>query len=160
MLAKDSDGLASLLLYTRRLICILGAGRNADGLSREAVLSFAGIRSGMQSLVPVNLRTFDQRYLEKDGKGSCWFSLVCAVASWLLWRKLSALLRLTETQIESIGKKCWRRTVMGWRPPYCMPDDSSWELAEMQMEFPGSCAVICWHQVGHAVSGARKLENI
>ena len=51
---------------------------------------------------------------------------------------------------------------MGWRPPYCMPDDSSafWELAEMQMEFPGSCAVICWHQVGHAVSGARKLENI
>ena len=84
MLAKDSDGLASLLLYTRRLICILGAGRNADGLSREAVLSFAGFRSGMQSLVPVNLRTFDQRYLEKDGKGSCWFSLVCAVASWVL----------------------------------------------------------------------------
>ena len=142
MLAKDSDGLASSLLYARRLI--LGAGRNADGVSREAVLSFAGIRSGMQSLVPVNLRTFDQRYLEKDGKGSCWFSLVCAVASWLLWRKLSAFLRLTETQIDSIGKKCWPRPVMGWRPCYCIPDDSSafWELAKMQMEFPGK---LCCH---------------
>ena len=66
MLAKASDGLASLLLYTRRLICILGAGQNADGVSREAVLSFAGFRSGMQSLVPtVSLRTPDPRYLEK-----------------------------------------------------------------------------------------------
>ena len=37
------------------------------------------------------------------GKGSCWFSLVCAVASWLLWRKLSAFLRLTETQMEFTG---------------------------------------------------------
>ena len=70
MLAKDSDGLASSLLYARRLICILGAGQIADGVSREAVLSFAGFRSGMQSLVPVNLRTFDQRYLEKARVGS------------------------------------------------------------------------------------------
>ena len=41
---------------------------------------------------------------------------------------------------------------MGWRPCYCIPDDSSafWELAKMQMDF----------QVGHAVSGAHhKLEN-
>ena len=56
---KDSDGLASLLLDTRRLICILGAGQNADGVSRGAVLSFAGIRSGMQSLVAISLRTPD-----------------------------------------------------------------------------------------------------
>ena len=99
MLAKDSDGLASSLLYARRLICILGAGQIADGVSREAVLSFAGFRSGMQSLVPVNLRTFHQRYLEKDGKGSCWFSLVCAVASWLLWCKLSAFCDASRMQI-------------------------------------------------------------
>ena len=49
---------------------------------------------------------------------------------------------------------------MGWRPCYCIPDDSSafWELAETQMDFPGK---LCWHQVGHAVFvGARKLENI
>ena len=70
MLAKDSDGLPSFLIYTRRLICILGAGQNADGLSRGAVLSFAGFRSGMQSLVAISLRTPDQRYLEKGRVGS------------------------------------------------------------------------------------------
>ena len=135
MVAKVSYGLPSFLLYTRRLICIVGAGQNADGLSRGAVLSFAGFRSGK----------LENTWPEIPWEGSCWFRLVCAVASWLLWRKLSAFLRLTETQIESIGKKYWRRPVMGWRPPYyCMPDDSSafWELAKMQMEFPGT---LCCH---------------
>ena len=70
MLAKASFGLASFLLYTIRLIWILGAGQNADGLSREAVLPFAGFRSGMQSLVAIGLRTPDQRYLEKGRVGS------------------------------------------------------------------------------------------
>ena len=139
MVAKVSYGLPSFLIYTRRLICILGAGQNADGLSREAVPSFAGFRSGMPSLVPISLRTPDQRYLEKGRVGSG------LSAQWLPgWRKLSAFLRLTETQIESIGKKCWRRTVMGWRPSYWIPDDSSafWELAKMQMDFPGK---LCCH---------------
>ena len=78
MLAKASDGLASLLLYTRRLICILGAGQNADGVSREAVLSFAGFRSGMQSL----------RCLEKARVGSAlsaqWLP-GCSGANYLLF---------------------------------------------------------------------------
>ena len=88
MLAKDSDGLASSLLYTRRLICILGAGQNADRLSREAVLSFAGFRSGMQSLVAISLRTPDQRYLEKGRVGSAlstrWLPC-CSGANYLLF---------------------------------------------------------------------------
>ena len=88
MLAKDSDGLASLLLYTRRLICILGAGQNADGLSRDAVLSFAGFRSGMQSLVPISLRTPDPKYLEKAHVGSAlsarWIPR-CSGANYLLF---------------------------------------------------------------------------
>ena len=88
MLAKDSDGLASLLLYTRRLICILGAGQNADGLSRDAVLSFAGFRSGMPSLVPISLRTPDPKYLEKAHVGSAlsarWIPR-CSGANYLLF---------------------------------------------------------------------------
>ena len=49
-------------------------------------------------------------------------------------------------QIDSIGKKCWPRPVLGWRPSYYIPDDSStfWELAKMQMDsdFPGK---LCCH---------------
>ena len=70
MLAKASFGLASFFLYTRRLICILGAGQNADGVSRGAVLSFAGFGPGMQSLVSISLRTPDQRSLETARVGS------------------------------------------------------------------------------------------
>ena len=37
---------------------------------RGAVLSFAGFRPGMQSLVPISLRTPDPRSLEKGRVGS------------------------------------------------------------------------------------------
>ena len=143
MLAKDSDGLASPLLYARRLICILGAGRNADGVSREAVLSFAGFRPGMQSLVPVNLRTFDQRYLEKGRVSSalCTRWLPCCSGA----NYISAFLPLTETQIDiASGRNVGQGQFMGWRPCYCIPDGSSafWELTKMQIDFPGK---LCCH---------------
>ena len=54
------------------------------------------------------------------------------------------------------------RSVVECRPSYCIPEGSSafWELAKRRWTFPGrSCAVICWLQVGHAVSGSNKLEN-
>ena len=142
MLAKDSDGLASLLLDTRRLICILGAGQNADGVSRGAVLSFAGFRSGMQSLVAISLRTPDQRYLEKGRVGSALSKrsgFLAALAQIICFSTAGG-----NADRYSIGKKCWPRSVMGWRPSYSIPDGSSafWELAKMQIDFPGK---LCCH---------------
>ena len=84
-------------------------------------------------------------------EGSCWLSLVYTVASWQLWRKLSAFLRLTETQIDSIGKKCWPRPVLGWPPSFYIYQTThlhfgSWP--KCRWSFPGRCVVICWLQAG------------
>ena len=86
----------------------------------------------MQSLVPtISLRTPDQRYLEKGRVGS----------------------GLSARWLPCCSGANYLHFYGGWHPSYCIPDDSSafWELAETQMDF----AVICWHQVGHAVFGAQ-----
>ena len=108
----------------RRLICILGAGQNADGLSHSAVLSFAGFRSGMQSLVA------------PDDPSAFW--------------------ELAKMQMDFPGALCCHLLASGqacslWWPQTTHLHFGSWP--KCRWTFSQRCAVICWLQVGHAVSG-------
>ena len=104
--ARKRCGLLSLFIDTRRLICFLGAGQNAAGVSREEMS--ARKRCGLLSLF-IDIRRLICAGLNADGASrkemspgrdvSCCLSLLIPEVSSAFWEQ-------AEMQMESPGKKC------------------------------------------------------
>ena len=141
--ARKRRGLLSLFMDTRGLIRILGAGQNADGVSREEMSPGKDVGCCLSLLISDDSAAFwEQAKMQMESPGKkcrpgkdvgCYLSLLISDDSSAFWER-------AKMQMESPGKKCRPGRDVGCYLSLLISDDSSafWERAKVQMESPGT----------------------
>ena len=166
--ARKRCGLLSLFIDTRRLIRILGAGQNADGVSRDEMSPRRDVGCCLSLLIPDDSSACWERakmQMEPPGKKcrpgrdvGCCLSLLISDDSSAFWEQANM-------QMESPGTKCRPRRDVGCCLSLLISDDLSafWEQAKMQMEPPGkkcrqekmwAAISLYWYQTTHLHFGS------